>query len=115
MSEEHTYEYSLTIKNIKHYHNGPGSVVAENILADVTCPFTIFVDDSGIEYITNFIKYQNIIVYFMIKKLLLIIIQIYHRTKEVKAEDFTGKLKTKVETNKNKKDPKDIQASGRRP
>ena len=51
----------------------------------------------------------------MIKKLLLIIIQIYHRTKEVKAEDFTGKLKTKVETNKNKKDPKDIQASGRRP
>ena len=61
---------------MKGYHNGPGNIKAENILADVTCPFTIFIADNE---------------------------------PEVEPEDFTNKLKTKIETNKNKKDPKDIQ------
>ena len=44
---DNTYEYKLVITEIKQYHNGPGHLFAENILADITCPFTIFVDSSG--------------------------------------------------------------------
>ena len=44
---DNTFEYKLVITEIKQYHNGPGHLFAENILADITCPFTIFVDSSG--------------------------------------------------------------------
>ena len=44
---EHIYEYELVIDGIKSYHNGPGYLIAENILADVTCPFTLFISGSG--------------------------------------------------------------------
>jgi len=72
---DNTFEYKLVITEIKQYHNGPGHLFAENILADITCPFSIFVDSS-----------------------------------EAKQEDFTAKLTKKVETNKNKPDPKDVPA-----
>ena len=45
---DNTFEYKLVITEIKQYLNGPGHLFAENILADITCPFTIFVDSSGI-------------------------------------------------------------------
>ena len=44
---DNTFEYKLVVTEIKQYHNGPGHLFAENILADITCPFTIFVDSSG--------------------------------------------------------------------
>ena len=47
---DNTYQYKLVISAIKSYHNGPGYLLAENILADVTCPFTIFIDNSGTLY-----------------------------------------------------------------
>ena len=85
------------IDGIKSYHNGPGYLIAENILADVTCPFTLFISGSGKWKILRSICLD------------LYTGQNFHRSKDQKQEDFKAKLKTKVQTNKDKPDPKTVE------
>jgi hypothetical protein len=44
--DDFTIEYLLTIKSIQTKHNGKGQISAKNILAEVTCPFSVIVENS---------------------------------------------------------------------
>ena len=43
--EDFITEYSITIQSVQKRDNGKAQIAAKNILAEVTCPFSIIVED----------------------------------------------------------------------